>query len=710
MYLVRYAEDLPDLALLSISTFQKGLSDPNQLIRASALRVLSSIRVPVIVPIMQIALKQAASDMSPYVRKTAAHALPKLYQLAPAEADNVMEVLERLLHDRTTMVLGSVIMAFEEICPDRLDLVHRHFRKLCNTLIDIDEWGQVAIIHLLTRYSRTQFLDPNTGSEPLVEGDMPFYDEERKEDEDEEDDESDDESDGDSEGKKKKKRAHVMDPDHRLFLRSLLPLLHSRNAGVVMAVVQAYHYLAPHSEVPQVARAMVRLVKSHRETQYIVLTAIASMASERKGMFEPYIKSLFVRASDPQFVRLLKLEILTTLANESNISPILREFQEYVKHSDREFVTQTVQCIGRCASRLKNVTESCLQGLMTLMSNKDEAIVAESVVVIKKLLQLNPEAHKEIIVMMSKMANKVTVPMAKASVLWIIGEYSSHVPKIAPDVLRQMAQTFPQEEAIVKLQVLNLAAKLYIVNTKQTKLLVSYVLNLAKYDMNYDLRDRARLIRAIILTKDTKLHKKAKKFFLSEKPAPNLRSTFSDRDRFQVGTMSHVLNKECAGWKPLPEFPEDMPDPSVREVVEEKPWEAEEKSKASFFSETSSSGSDSDSDSDTGSSGSGSDSDSSDSEDETSTDTDSDATEEAAGTGKTKVRRRKAESSSEEENSFDSTSSDVRRAGGAGPGKHGARAVGARPRKRGPWLLGSFCVIFFCFVASNFARPFHLMS
>lgn len=56
------------------------LQDPNQLIRASALRVLSSIRVPIIVPIMMLAIKEAASDMSPYVRKTAAHAIPKLYR------------------------------------------------------------------------------------------------------------------------------------------------------------------------------------------------------------------------------------------------------------------------------------------------------------------------------------------------------------------------------------------------------------------------------------------------------------------------------------------------------------------------------------------------------------------------------------------------------------------------------------------------------
>ena len=56
------------------------IQDPNQLIRASALRVLSSIRDPMIVPIMMLAIKESVMDMSPYVRKTAAHAIPKLYR------------------------------------------------------------------------------------------------------------------------------------------------------------------------------------------------------------------------------------------------------------------------------------------------------------------------------------------------------------------------------------------------------------------------------------------------------------------------------------------------------------------------------------------------------------------------------------------------------------------------------------------------------
>jgi len=52
IYLLRYAEQEPDLALLSINTFQKDLTDQNPIIRAMALRVMSGIRVPTIGPIL----------------------------------------------------------------------------------------------------------------------------------------------------------------------------------------------------------------------------------------------------------------------------------------------------------------------------------------------------------------------------------------------------------------------------------------------------------------------------------------------------------------------------------------------------------------------------------------------------------------------------------------------------------------------------------
>uniref|UniRef100_A0A8B9XLS6 AP-3 complex subunit beta n=1 Tax=Bos mutus grunniens TaxID=30521 RepID=A0A8B9XLS6_BOSMU len=540
----------------------KNIEDPNQLIRASALRVLSSIRVPIIVPIMMLAIKEAASDMSPYVRKTAAHAIPKLYSLDSDQKDQLIEVIEKLLADKTTLVAGSVVMAFEEVCPERIDLIHKNYRKLCNLLIDVEEWGQVVIISMLTRYARTQFLSP-TQNESLLEenSEKAFYGSE-------EDEAKGPGSEEAASTALPARKPYVMDPDHRLLLRNTKPLLQSRSAAVVMAVAQLYFHLAPKAEVGVIAKALVRLLRSHSEVQYVVLQNVATMSIKRRGMFEPYLKSFYIRSTDPTQIKILKLEVLTNLANETNIPTVLREFQTYIRSMDKDFVAATIQAIGRCATNIGRVRDTCLNGLVQLLSNRDELVVAESVVVIKKLLQMQPAQHGEIIKHLAKLTDNIQVPMARASILWLIGEYCEHVPRIAPDVLRKMAKSFTAEEDIVKLQVINLAAKLYLTNSKQTKLLTQYVLSLAKYDQNYDIRDRARFTRQLIVPSEQggALSRHAKKLFLAPKPAPVLESSFKDRDHFQLGSLSHLLNAKATGYQELPDWPEEAPDPSVRNV------------------------------------------------------------------------------------------------------------------------------------------------
>uniref|UniRef100_A0A8C8EUH1 AP-3 complex subunit beta n=1 Tax=Oncorhynchus tshawytscha TaxID=74940 RepID=A0A8C8EUH1_ONCTS len=550
VYLVRYAEEQQDLALLSISTFQRALKDPNQLIRASALRVLSSIRVPIIVPIMMLAIKEAASDMSPYVRKTSAHAIQKLYSLDPDQKEHLIEVIDKLLKDKSTLVAGSVVMAFEEVCPDRIDLIHKNYRKLCNLLVDVEEWGQVVIITMLTRYARTQFTSPWKEDGLFDENsETAFYESDEKKTKN-----------GDE------KKSYMMDPDHRLLLRNTKPLLQSRNTAVVVSVAQLYWHLAPKHEVGVITKSLVRLLRSH-SLFYIMKYHYGFMFS-RQGMFEPYMKSFYVRSTDATHIKSLKLEILTSLANEANISTILREFQTYVKSQDKQFAAGTIQAIGRCATNISEVTDTCLQGLVLLLSNRDETVVAESVVVIKKLLQTQPTQHSDIIKHMAKLFDNIAVPMARASILWLMGEYCERVPQIAPDVLRKMAKSFTSEEDIVKLQTVNLAAKLYLTNSKQTKLLTQYILNLGKYDQNYDIRDRTRFIRQLIVPneKSGALGKYARRILLAPKPAPVLESTYKDRDRYQLGTLSHTINTKASGYLELSDWPAVAPDQSVRNV------------------------------------------------------------------------------------------------------------------------------------------------
>lgn len=219
IYLLRYAESEPDLALLSINTIQKALNDQNQVVRAMAIRVMSGIRVPVISQIVVLAIKKGVTDMSAYVRKCAAFAIPKCYRLDPTTMPQLTEYLATLLGDKSYFVVGAAVMAFLEICPDRYDLIHSHYRTLVKMLIDMDEWGQLAMLRLLTGYARRSFPLKRRKKKKVVSsnGADGFY--------------SDEEEAADDEVGKADIVGEV-DPDLELLLKACPPLLQSRNSAV----------------------------------------------------------------------------------------------------------------------------------------------------------------------------------------------------------------------------------------------------------------------------------------------------------------------------------------------------------------------------------------------------------------------------------------------------------------------------------------------
>ena len=173
--------------------------------------------------------------------------------------------------------------------------------------------------------------------------------------------------------------------------------------------------------------------------------------------------------------------------------------QTYVRREDKVFVTDTIQAIGRCAARINEVSESCLHGLMGLITNPSPVVVAESIVVMKHLLlapaQQEEPTNQAIVTRLAKMLDTITSGPARASIVWVVGEYARKIPLICPDTLRKCAKSFADEEDATKLQILNLGAKLLLTNAAETKAFFVHILNVAKYDKNYDIRDRARLMR-----------------------------------------------------------------------------------------------------------------------------------------------------------------------------------------------------------------------
>eukprot|EP00951_Prasinocladus_malaysianus_P017768 scaffold140527_cov46-Prasinocladus_malaysianus.AAC.1 len=120
----------------------------------------------------------------------------------------------------------------------------------------------------------------------------------------------------------------------------------------------------------------------------------------RDSILAHEVKVFFCKYNDPVYVKLEKLEIMIKLANERNIDqagpsqsdwlslccpmqPVLLEFKEYATEVDVDFVRKAVRAIGRCAVSLERAAERCINVLLELIQTKVNYVVQEAIIVIK---------------------------------------------------------------------------------------------------------------------------------------------------------------------------------------------------------------------------------------------------------------------------------------------------------------------------------------
>ncbi|KAI4168587.1 MAG: hypothetical protein LQ348_007462, partial [Seirophora lacunosa] len=574
IYLLHYAESEPDLALLSINTIQKSLSDQNPQVRAMALRVMSGIRVPVISQIVSLAIKKGCGDMSPHVRKAAALAIPKCYRLDPNTLPQLLDYLTLLLGDKQYYVVGSAVTAFLEVCPERVDLIHKHYRSLVRKLVDMDEWGQLATLRLISVYARRCF--PKTTRTVKKSKTKDFY--------------GDEASDDDGDDVSAREDVEVLDPDLELFLKACKPLLQSRNSAVIVSVARCYLDLATPEYIDSAIGPLVALLRSPQDIQQVALYNIVAVSLARPQSFVRYANHFLVHASDPFDVARLKFEVWTVIYPhcESHIQDmILSELEHFTRALNPELVQESVRAIGRCAQHDSQASARCLRLLLKQVSSQDGYLVAESLTVIRHLIQQNPQAHTMTVIRLAKNLDTTPKPDARATIIWLVGEFagvdSEH--DIAPDVLRILTKSFADESEPAKLQIVLLAAKVYLHHLNRTReqdpqpppdapppsssegwpggatsphqddtppdsqtpnpedhpipKLWSHILLLARYDTSYDLRDRTRTYRALLSNPEsTQL---ASLLLLAPKPVPHAPSPSEYRKELPLGSSSLVL-------------------------------------------------------------------------------------------------------------------------------------------------------------------------
>ena len=119
LYLMNYAKTQPELVILAVNTFVKDTDDPNPLVRALAIRTMGCLRAEKIIDYLCDPLQKCLKDDNPYVRKTAALCVAKLYDLKPELVieNGFLEQLRDMIADSNPMVCVTTLSSF--LRPDR---------------------------------------------------------------------------------------------------------------------------------------------------------------------------------------------------------------------------------------------------------------------------------------------------------------------------------------------------------------------------------------------------------------------------------------------------------------------------------------------------------------------------------------------------------------------------------------------------------------
>ncbi|KAG5920279.1 hypothetical protein E4U42_006252 [Claviceps africana] len=503
LYLMNYAKSHPDLCILAVNTFVQDSEDPNPLVRALAIRTMGCIRVDKMVDYMEEPLRKTLRDESPYVRKTAAICVAKLFDLNPSMCieNGFLETLQEMIGDPNPMVVANSVQALSEIsesAPETRALVitSATLKKLLMALNECTEWGRITVLTTLANYPATDIKE----SEHICERAVPQF-------------------------------QHVN------------PAVVLAAIKVVFTHMQAVNPEMVRSLLKKMAPPLVTLVASAPEVQYVALRNIDLLLQAKPDILSKELRVFFCKYNDPPYVKLQKLEIMVRIANEKNYEQLLAELKEYALEVDMDFVRRAVKAIGQVAIKIENASAKCVQALEDLIATKVNYVVQEVIVVVKDILRKYP-GYEGVIPTLCEHIDELDEPNARGSLIWIVGEYAEKISN-APQILEGFVDGFMEEFTQTQLQILTAVVKLFLKKPGKTQGLVQKVLQAATAENdNPDIRDRAYVYWRL-LSGDLDV---AKSIVLSQKPTitttmTSLPPTLLEQLLSELSTLASVYHK-----------------------------------------------------------------------------------------------------------------------------------------------------------------------
>jgi len=171
--------------------------------------------------------------------------------------------------------------------------------------------------------------------------------------------------------------------------------------------------------------------------------------------------------------------------------------------------------------------------------------------VIKDIFRKYPNRYESIIATLCESLEELDEPEAKASMIWIIGEYAERIEN-ADELLDSFLDTFQEETSQVQLQLLTATVKLFLKSPENSKEMMESVLAMATEESdNPDLRDRGFVYWRLLSTDP----EAARQVVLAEKPVIDgdtcdIESTLLEELISNISTLASVYHKPPDAFAP----------------------------------------------------------------------------------------------------------------------------------------------------------------
>ena len=509
LYIINYARVKPLETLLAVNALKRDASDynGNPLTRALAVRTMGCLGVEEIMQFLCDPLKDALNDKDPYVRKTGALCVAKIYDINPQLAEDqfgFLDKIKEMLEEETNaMVLANCISALIEISTtkgkDILEINWSKCRHLMSALHENNEWTQIYLLEGISRYSPTKQDEINE------------------------------------------------------MIERIIPCVSHSNAGVVLSVIKILIKLLDLVENPETIRtvckkitpSLVTLLSSEPEIQYVALKNINILIQKRPIIFEKDIKIFFSFFTEPLYNKLEKLEIIYKLVSMNNIDIVLNELKEYASDVDIKFVRRSVKLIGQCAIKLEKAAQRCVETLVELVKTQVSFVIQEAIIALKDIFRRYPNTFEGAMAIINENLRTLDDPEAKAALIWIIGEYSDRIEG-AENQLIKFIDNLKEEPYVIQINILDSATKTFLkCQSEESYNILNQVFDFCTKECeDPDVRDRGYMYYRL-MTIDPQI---ANKIIVNEKPRINEDVSGFDDNLLAVlmdnlGTLSTIYEK-----------------------------------------------------------------------------------------------------------------------------------------------------------------------